>query len=117
MEENTIVASLPTSINNAPSLITTYGCIDIPEKQFNCFVFAKNIPICDNEECFPRDTHVYGEQIEAYTYDQLTAGKVLVDGIDYEVIGNFKKDVFTSLLDCIKTSNAIKARVLKLLKD
>jgi hypothetical protein len=49
VDENIILAALPTSVNKIPSFITAnHGCINYDDGCFNCYFFEANRVICDN---------------------------------------------------------------------
>jgi len=115
---NSIVASLPTSFNNAPSLIDiSHGCININERMFNCYVFEQKRCICDNGFSFDLHTYVYGNQVENYTANSISLNASTKQGTKYSVQGQLKKNEFEDLKKCIINSNSTINRIKKLLKD
>lgn len=111
-----VVASLPTKVDNAPSLINgKHGCIDIEERQFNCYVFKAGAVVCTNGFSFNLNTHVYGDQIDNYLIDTLTIDNSIIEGHDYEIKGELTAAELKNLKDCITNSKSIKRRVKKML--
>ena len=91
LDSLTIVASLPTKVNNAPALMDgTHGCVNHDDRKFNCYVFSKNTPICNNGFSFDLTTHIYGDQIADYSIEELTKANKIKEGKDYRKIGMIK---------------------------
>lgn len=66
LDNKWMMASLPTSKDHIPSDVgLTSGCINIPERAVNAFVFLPNESVTD---CFSFSlpTFVYGEQVDEY---------------------------------------------------
>jgi len=112
VNDETIVASLPTSKNNAPSLIDIlHGCVNIDERQFNCYVFQEKKCVCDNGFSFDVHTYVYGDKVNDYLFKSLT------DGQTYHISGQLTQTEFNALKECIINSNSTINRIKKLLKS
>lgn len=80
----TVVASLPTRTNNAPSLINkSHGCINLDDRCFNCYLFEQGKPICENGFSFDLPTFIYGSQVEDYEM-QIMNDVYKIEGIDFE---------------------------------
>jgi hypothetical protein len=106
--DKVIVASLPTSKNNAPSLInTSHGCINIDDRLFNCYAFQPGCVICENGFSFALPTFIYGNQVEDYDIETLEA-VYKIQGVDYEEMGVLKQSEYRAILDCIINSAATK---------
>ena len=116
VDGNTVVASLPTSKANPSSLINiSHGCINIADRMFNCYLFQAGRKVCKNGFCFELNTHVYGNQVDTYTFDELTKGNTIKEGIHYIVKGELDTVELNSLQDCLIKSNNIKNRIRRLL--
>ncbi|MFP5040487.1 hypothetical protein [Parasediminibacterium sp. JCM 36343] len=115
VDGNTIVASLPTSKPNPPALIDiTHGCINKDERMFNCYLFGAGKKVCKNGFCFELNTHVYGNQINAYNEKDFTKdNERCVEGVHYFVKGELTELELKSLLDCIRNSKSIKNKIKK----
>jgi hypothetical protein len=112
-----VVASLPTKVDNAPSLINgQHGCIDIPDRQFNCYIFAAGKPVCENGFSFNLNTHIYGDQIDTYMIESLTVSNTIQHGKDYHIIGMLTETELKNLKDCIVNSSSVKQKIRKMLK-
>ncbi len=110
-KEWVLIASLPTSQDHIPGYIEkTHGCIDLPEANFNCYFFKSNYPITDEGWSFPRDTYVYGPQINEFNKDSFN-DIYAISGVDYEIIGKLTNDEFNSLINCIKNSKSVKRKI------
>lgn len=70
INEELIIASLPTRTNLAATLIDKpHGCINIDERCFNCYVLEQGRIVGKNGFYFPLPTYVYGDQVEDYQVD------------------------------------------------
>lgn len=116
INNKTIVASLPTRTNNAPSLVQkTHGCINLDDRFFNCYVFEPGKSICENGFSFPLPTFIYGNQVEDYEVEILE-NTYKIPGVDYEEMGILTESEFTSILACIINSSATRRKIKKLLQ-
>ena len=114
-EENTILASLPTRKDSIPeNNIIDNGCIELPEINLNCFVFSPNIEVTKCNKCFDFRTHVYGYQLDSYNIQELN-DIYRIEGSDYEVFGEMNDELFSQLINCLKTSRSVKKKYIKLL--
>jgi hypothetical protein len=112
---STILASLPSSRDFRPTASSeAYGCIEVPEACFNCFVFKADLPVATNNWAFPLDTFVYGQQIDEYEIANLK-DIYPVEGLDYQVVGRLKDTGFKDLKDCFCHSASVKRRFRRLL--
>ena len=110
MDDLLMMASLPTSKDHLPSNVPlTSGCVNIPERAVNAFVFMPEERITD---CFAfrKPTFVYGEQVDEYAQKYL-------DNMDSttEDLGIIHADVFEKLKECLKQSLLLKRKFRKLL--
>lgn len=111
----TILASLPSSRDFRPiALAADYGCVEIPEACFNCFVFKAGVAVTTNNWAFPLDTFVYGQQIDEYEIATLQ-DIYPVPGLDYKIVGRLMKFEFTQLKTCFSQSASVKRRFRRLL--
>lgn len=112
----TILASLPTKSNKAPSLINlNHGCVNIDERKFNCYVFENKRSVCDNGFSFNLNTYVYGDKINDYNLSNLTRNGTIEAGKDYNLMGKLNDVEFKALVDCIANSNATVNKYKKML--
>jgi len=115
IDNNIVIASLPTRSNKAPSLVdVTHGCINNEDRLFNCYAFEAERPITDNGFAFPIATFIYGNEVETYEVSTLSS-VYQVKGIDYEIMGTLTNAEFAALYNCLKNSSSIKRGIKKLL--
>lgn len=110
IDDEVMMASLPTSKDHIPVDVgVADGCVDIPERQVNAFVFSPNTQIT-NSFSFPRPTFVYGEGVDEYEQQYL-------DAMDAEVenLGFMEESLFQQLKDCIKKAALLKRKYRNLL--
>lgn len=111
----TILASLPSSRDFRPtSSSETYGCVEVPEACFNCYVFKGGFPVTADNWAFPLDTFVYGQQIDEYEIATLQ-DIYPVQGLDYKILGRLKDAEFRQLKACFVQSASVKRRFRRLL--
>lgn len=105
-----MMASLPTSQDHIPSdLSDKTGCISIPERGVNAYVFAAGEQITDGFS-FPLRTFIYGEQVDEYSQTYLDDM-----GSDVENLGTLSSELLEELRQCLKQSPLIKRKYFKLL--
>ena len=108
--EGLMVASLPTSKDFIPSdTVVERGGINIPERDVNAYVFEAGDMVTDTFS-FPRRTYVYGEQVDAYTEDDL----IPMTG-NMTNLGRIKPELFADLKACLRQATHIKRKFAKLL--
>ena len=109
-DDKLMLASLPTSKDHIPGDITlSSGCVNIPERSVNAFVFLPNSPVTDNF-CFSLPTFVYGEQVDEYAFKYLDEMNTTID-----VLGIIHNETFSQLKDCLKQSALLKRKYRKIL--
>lgn len=117
IENKTIVASLPTRTNKAPSLINiNHGCINSEEHCFNSYLFESGKVICINGFSFDLNTYVYGNEVEDYEVEILSQ-IYAIENIDYQILDTLTKDEFEALYKCISNSGSTKRKIKKLLSS
>ncbi len=115
INDKIIIASLPSSISKAPSLINiNHGCINDEERCFNCYIFQKQKPICENGFAFDLDTYMYGNEVEDYEMQTLSQ-VYAIEGVDFEYMGDLTKKEFNAIYSCLKDSGSTKRKIKKLL--
>lgn len=114
IENETIIASLPTSVDNVPNGKTKKGCIDIDSINFNAYVFPSNEIITDCGKSFNLDTFIYGYQIDTYSA-HLWSEIYPLEGIDYNIFGVLTDNYFKELIDCLKNSKVTKKKYTRIL--
>lgn len=110
IDDEVMMASLPTSKDHIPSdVMITDGCVDIPERQVNAFVFSPSTQITGSFR-FSRPTFVYGEGVDEYEQQYLDAMEAEV-----EDLGIIDYSLFQQLKDCIKKAPLLKRKYRNLL--
>ena len=109
-DDGIMLASLPTSKDHIPSdVVLRSGGINIPERDVNAYIFEADTLVTDTFS-FPRRTFVYGEQVEAYTENDLS---LMTENILN--LGVLKPEILSELNACLKESSNIKQKYKKLL--
>lgn len=109
-DEGFMVASLPTSKDFIPSDIQVeQGGVNVPERDVNAYIFEAGVMVTDTF-AFPRRTFVYGEQVDAYTEEDLAPMNGNVTNL-----GLIKPELFTDLKSNLKKATHIKRKYAKLL--
>ena len=110
IDEKVMMATLPTSKDHVPAdAVVEHGCVDIKERGVNAYVFSPNYKVTSTFS-FPRQTFVYGEQVDEYERKYL-------DEMDSSVenLGKIKSQTFLDLKDCIKKAQMLRRKYRKLL--
>jgi len=112
IENNIIIASLPTRTNSVPSFVTsTHGCINIDERCYNSYLFEKQKIIGEKGFFFDMPTFIYGDQVEDYRLELLDAN--YIEGIDYVILDMLLQKEFDAVINCFKNSNSVKFKIKK----
>lgn len=119
IDDKVILASLPSSQDYVPAFVDVNSlnectCIELPEANFNCYLFPANKPITTNRWAFPKNTFLYGHQLDNYEINTLV-DIYPVEGIDYQVVGILQQDILEELINCFKQSASVKRKFRKLL--
>lgn len=110
VDECVILASLPTSKDHLPNnLSMSSGCISIPERAINAYVFLPNQSVTQSFS-FPLPTFIYGEQVDEYAIKYLNGMDT-----DIENLGIIHNELFFQLKECLKQSALLKRKFRKLL--
>jgi len=114
-DEDTLIASLPTSQDHIPSSIEKkHGCIDKPDINFNCYFFEAHRSITENTWGFPLNTYLYGPQVAKFNRRNFESIYTLED-FDYEFVGRLIESEFNAIINCIKNSKSVSRKIRKLL--
>ncbi len=110
VDETVLLASLPTSKDHIPSDVEIKsGCLEIPERMVNAYTFMANEVVTDNGFFFDKNTFIYGQNIKTYNssafLEQYFCGETVI-----ELKGKLKDDIFSSLKECLKNSDAVRKR-------
>ncbi len=108
-----LLLTLPTSIGRVPDHLENNqaGCISCDKSQFNCYRFLQGEVVTDGapQFFFPLDTHLYGEWIGDWSANALQMD-YSVNGVDYEFMGQIKKEIFKAILVCFLESSKVKRK-------
>jgi hypothetical protein len=115
LENNTIVASLPTRKDSIPAKDTIeFGCIELPEISLNCFVISNNQPITECGKFLDFPTFIYGHAIDSH--DLVLMHEIYkIEGSDYEIYGKMRHEIYIDLLNCLKNSSSVKQKFIRAL--
>lgn len=112
-----ILASLPTRKDSIPeNEEIENGCVELSSINLNCFVISNKIEVTECGKTFDFKTHIYGHQIDAYEVKLLKEIYPL-ENTDYVIFGKMKRHLFLSLIDCFKSSKAVKRKYKKILNS
>lgn len=110
IDDKLLMACLPTSKDHVPAdAIVERGCVDIPERCVNAFVFNPTDKVTETFT-FPLPKFVYGEQVDEYEEKYL-------DEMDAEVehLGQLEQSVFQDMKDCLKKAVLLRRKYRQLL--
>lgn len=115
IDETVLLASLPTSKDHIPSDVEVKsGCLEIPERMVNAYIFMANDVVTDNGFFFDKNTFIYGQNIKTYNsivfLGQTTSNQTVI-----ELKGKLKDEIFTALKECLKNSDSVRKRFKKYL--
>lgn len=111
IENNILLASLPTSKNYLPSnLQNIEGCIKNDE--INCFIINPTTIITECDKKFDVTTYIYGHQIDEYIIEEMN-NLYKKEKKDFIILGKMKLELFNQLIDCFKNSNTVKRKISK----
>jgi hypothetical protein len=92
------------------------GCVELPEINFNCYVFCPNEIATTCGKSFPLPTFIYGYHLDTYQVDELKE-LYKIENVDYTIFGELKPDLFKELIDCLIKSKTVKTKYIKLLSN
>ena len=119
IDGNMILASLPTSKDHVPHDIEVkVGCLEIPDRQVNVFVFPANINVAYSYDgaafSFRVNTFIYGSDLDTYpvvSFTQQISDKIT----KVSVLGKLTEEYMCSLIDCLKKSRMVKNKFKRVL--
>lgn len=114
-DSKTVIASLPTRKETIPAEATIEsGCVERADINLNCFVLASGAEITECGKSFAFQTYLYGHQLDEYEIKLM--GEIYPnEGSDYEIWGRMKPEIFAALIQCFKSSKAVKRKYKNLL--
>lgn len=115
--DQTILATLPSSQDYVPSSQSiAHGCVELAEANFNCYIFIAGQPVTTQGWSFPKNTFLYGHQIDEYLIATLT-DIYPVEGADYQIIGQLTANEFGLVKRCFTQSASVKRKYKRLLAE
>lgn len=116
IDEEVILASLPTSKNHIPaSYGDKAGCLNDDEQCFNAYKFNAGVSVTETNYAFIKPTFIYGEQLDTYPLsaflEQQYRGETII-----EELGLLKADLFEELKMCLKNSMKVKRKFKRYLE-
>lgn len=118
--EKTILASLPTSKDHVPKHISEpFGCVELPDINFNCFVIPEYITVTECGKYFDRNTFLYGAFLYGALVDEYDTKMMNelypFENINFELWGKMRQYTFNELTCCFKNSKSVKRKYKRLL--
>lgn len=117
---NALLASLPTSKDHVPSDVKVKGgCVDLPERQVNVFVFTAGEAITIEQDDAPSftfdvNTFIYGSDLDTYPVN--TFHQQIIENItQVEFKGRISDTYFTALKNCLQNSKMVKNKYKRVL--
>ena len=115
--ETVVVASLPSSVDYVPNhLEKKHGCLNDLPSDFNAYYCSPEIAVTTNNWSFPTHTYLYSLWVNAFSLKDLEA-TYQVEGVDYEIIGQLKKEELSAIIKCFLKARTIKNKVKRLLSN
>lgn len=121
LDGDILLASLPTSKDHVPSdLEVKHGCLNIPERMFNVFVFLSGENVALKEDgtffAFKKNTFIYGANLDVYPVEWFDLQERMAQ-TTIEKIGTLDEAVFTELVACLSESKMVKNKYRRILKS
>lgn len=119
-EDSLVMATLPTSKDHIPSDVERrYGCVEIPERCVNVYVFLSKQEIAFTPEShtpwgFPMNTYIYGADLNTYPISSFE-NQLRLQQTEIELKAILTDDVFCDLIRCLKNSKMVKNKFRKML--
>lgn len=120
LDGDILLASLPTSKDHVPSdLVVKRGCLNIPDRMFNVFVFLAGENVAVKEDgtsfAFKKNTFIYGANLDVYPVGQFDLQERMAQ-TQIEKIGTLDKSIFTELITCLSASKMVKNKFRRILQ-
>lgn len=107
-DDKMLLASLPTSKDHVPTdAVVVRGCVNIPERCVNAFVFEEGDQITEGF-CIPRRTFIYGEQLDIYTKHYINSMPSTM-----AELGTLLPELFAALKNCLRQATNISKKYLR----
>lgn len=96
-----------------------YGCLNIPERMFNVFVFLAGENVAVKEDgtpfAFKKNTFIYGVNLDIYPAEQFDLQERMAQ-TSIEKIGLLEENIFNDLIVCLSESKIVKNKFRRMLK-
>ncbi len=96
------------------------GCMDIPERMFNVFVFLHGEHIAMKDDgtpfAFNKHTFIYGSDLDMYPAEQFDMQKKMKQTV-IEKIGVLNEAHFNELVACLSGSKIVKNKFRRMLRS
>ncbi len=120
IDGNILLASLPTSKDHVPSdLELKHGCLNIPERRLNVFVFLADENVAVKEDgtsfAFDKNTFIYGTNLDVYPAEQLDLQERMAQ-TTIEKKGMLDESIFNDLIACLSESKMVKNKFRRMLQ-
>ena len=113
--DSAILISLPSSQKHLPdALKNTYGCMNVADSGIGCYAFKARHVIATNGFYFGKDTYLYGAHLDEYEIENIVQ-RYPFPNIDYTIVGTLIEDLLESIIDCFKSSPAVKNKYKRML--
>lgn len=117
INENIILASLPSSQAHLPSSITIqHGCIEIPESCINCYIFEANKSITKSGWSFKLHTFLHGLWLDDFSVSELMEA-YSIENVEYEIIGELTDEELSNVINCFANSSSVKRKYKRILQN
>ena len=120
-EDNILLACLPTSKDHVPTdLEVNHGCLNIPERMFNVFVFLAGEKVASKEDgtpfTFDKNTFIYGANLDTYPTTRFDLQERMAQ-TSIEKIGILNECLFKELIACLSKSKMVKNKFRRMLQE
>lgn len=113
--DNLLLGALPTSKDHIPAdLPVVSGAYEIPSRCLSAFVFLAGEIVTDNGYAFPKNTFVYGEQIDIFAIATFM-NEISTGSTEIEVVGVLKTELFNNVKAFILNSERVRNKFKKLI--
>lgn len=108
-----IIGTLPTRKNKIPAFVTIeHGCVNIQERQYNCYLFQQHKKVCKNDFCFDMPTFIYGGDIDYYSKEKMQEDYPQ-EGVNFILQGELNDEEYNEIIKCLQNSNSVRRGIQK----
>ena len=106
--DSVLIAGLPTRTDHIPSFFSKkHGCIKDDSIGLCCYYIEKNRPVTENDWGFPKETYLYGDEIDFFDrniFEQIYK----IPDVDFSIKGKLTDGEFQNMIDCFRNSRTTK---------